>query len=1087
MSCPRRVRSLSVEHLEDRCLLASLASPADIARALDLPAGTSVAFTGDPRAAAFEDRFFFERSLLGFPTGEDADFLLFSAGKALDVNTLPNSSGSQGTDLGPFGVSGDTATIQFALPVQNANLFTFDFIYLSEEYPEFVGSRFNDFFRAFVNGQNIALDEAGHVVDVNNVHFDGSLPTAGTFFDGRTHLLRAQYQIPAGVTTLNVRLEISDVADGIYDSAVLLDNVAVRQRQAVFLDYDGAEIPFKNSFGQSVLYASPPFSAADVGLAVNQTPGLGTAITKNVGDRFRSAGVDILIADSPPGAGTFSTVVIGGDGLALGYNSLLGIAAAIDTDNRVLNDNAAVFTRRFGTLSFEEAVDHIGSTISHEIGHLLGAWHLMGSRAGGPAANNICIMTSSYATSSPGNQKPHEVFCGGERQLLDRDGTQDTVELLRDNLGALQAPGASKLIPSGKTLLDQILGFFDLSLNVPTALYGVTFGVTTVDDVSPVGFHFGQVNPGTVLQLRIPVVSPEQRFFFAASDTRGGSLNVFAPSGTRLLDADGTVRGAFDLVRMLPNGNAELFGSLEAASELESGFGGNRLFLYDDFEDGNFDGEVWNRTGAVAEQGGSLKLWMYRDGQGASGSATTSGRRNAVGVEGDGVQGFRAEVNKHERTVLPGHAEAYVGITDGGSNYIRVHWLNDVNDFIIRLGGVYGSGDGARWDGMAGRLEIRENGDDIEILYNDQVMQTLSNRGIMPNSFVAVSASGSSDIGFDYYIELRELSVYHEATAPTGAIGLNRLVDQAYRHFLRRPPQEAELGQWTSQVRQGLSHEDVLAGIAALDEYFARWGSTPGSFVLGLYRELLARDPTGAEMSSWRAVLESGAPRSDVTHALSHSEEFHTLRSSGHWTSSLYLDVLGRNASFGEWLAWARKVTDGADRGSVASAFIGSVERRSAVIEGLYERYLGRAADAGGLNYWIGIWNATGGPEHVQAGIIGSPEYYATAGGTDAAWVTALYQNILSRAVDQAGLNFWVQYIQNHSKQSVVLGFVTSDEYRLGLIASWYQDYLRRPIEGSGAQYWLQRMRQGFPQEFIQIGILASDEYRNGAVGAPSP
>jgi hypothetical protein len=65
------------------------------------------------------------------------------------------------------------------------------------------------------------------------------------------------------------------------------------------------------------------------------------------------------------------------------------------------------------------------------------------------------------------------------------------------------------------------------------------------------------------------------------------------------------------------------------------------------------------------------------------------------------------------------------------------------------------------------------------------------------------------------------------------------------------------------------------------------------------------------------------------------------------------------------------------------------------------------------------VWNATGGPELVQAGIIGSPEYYATAGklnpslSPDAAWVTALYRNILGRDVDQQGLTYWVDYIQS--------------------------------------------------------------------------
>ena len=60
-----------------------------------------------------------------------------------------------------------------------------------------------------------------------------------------------------------------------------------------------------------------------------------------------------------------------------------------------------------------------------------------------------------------------------------------------------------------------------------------------------------------------------------------------------------------------------------------------------------------------------------------------------------------------------------------------------------------------------------------------------------------------------------------------------------------------------------------------------------------------------------------------------------------------------------------------------------------------YTKYLNRTADVAGVQYWSNVWLANGGPEQVQAGIIGSPEYYRTASllhpnlTSDAAWVTA--------------------------------------------------------------------------------------------------
>ncbi|HJT30507.1 MAG TPA: DUF4214 domain-containing protein [Pirellulales bacterium] len=223
------------------------------------------------------------------------------------------------------------------------------------------------------------------------------------------------------------------------------------------------------------------------------------------------------------------------------------------------------------------------------------------------------------------------------------------------------------------------------------------------------------------------------------------------------------------------------------------------------------------------------------------------------------------------------------------------------------------------------------------------------------------------------------------------------------------------------------------------------------------------------------------------------------------WVARMYSEVLGRTTQPADTEVnyWVGQLNGGVSRTQVASLFVTSPERRSQVIGDLYETYLDRPVDAAGLSYWLGVWNASRGPEMVQAGIIGSAEFYATAGGTPQAWVTALYQNLFERAPDAAGLAYWANVIQtSQSRSSVVLGFVTSDEYRLNLLrgipndpddpdgpsdpnepndSGWYMQYLHRPIDQSGAMYWLAQMKAGYPQEAILEGILASDEYLNRA------
>jgi hypothetical protein len=210
------------------------------------------------------------------------------------------------------------------------------------------------------------------------------------------------------------------------------------------------------------------------------------------------------------------------------------------------------------------------------------------------------------------------------------------------------------------------------------------------------------------------------------------------------------------------------------------------------------------------------------------------------------------------------------------------------------------------------------------------------------------------------------------------------------------------------------------------------------------------------------------------------------------WVARMYTEVLGRAQppADSEVNFWVNQLNSGMTRQQVSINFVTSPERRDGIINQLYEQYLGRPADAGGLNYWLSVWAANNGPEQVQAGIIGSLEYFQTAGGTPQAWVTKLYQNILDRNPAPSEVAFWTNYIQTNSRGSVVLGFVTSDEYRLDLLQGipgdanmpgWYEQFLHRPIDPSGAQFWLQQMKLGYPQEAILEGILGSPEYFNRA------
>lgn len=194
----------------------------NIVDVLDLPDGTTVTVIGPSVAGGFSDT-----TLAGFPGSEANPFLVISTGLASDVNGA-NTSGSQGTDLGAPGVAGDSLTLSFNVPTPpNAVSIAFDFTFLSEEFPEFVGSGFNDFFSVRLDGTEIALDTFGNPITVNDNFFDASLTPSGTIFDGQTPPITATASLSGVSDTFNLEIQIADVGDGGFDTAAFVNNFVI--------------------------------------------------------------------------------------------------------------------------------------------------------------------------------------------------------------------------------------------------------------------------------------------------------------------------------------------------------------------------------------------------------------------------------------------------------------------------------------------------------------------------------------------------------------------------------------------------------------------------------------------------------------------------------------------------------------------------------------------------------------------------------------------------------------------------------------------------------------------------------------------
>lgn len=222
-------------------------NPADMAAAItENPAWiTGSGFQVSSNVAASD---VFTAPLTFFPSGSDAEYAVLTTG---NVGSIPTVGAFASTSWGTGPVRGDTDfdvtiwEIDLDVPA-GVDCLSFDFQFLSEEFPDFLGTEYNDAFIAELDTSdwttsgstitaphNFAFDMDGNVISINSVVGLAADNGAGTAFNdndgamdgGATILLTARTPIDPGAHTLF--LSIFDQGDNIYDSAVFLDNLEI--------------------------------------------------------------------------------------------------------------------------------------------------------------------------------------------------------------------------------------------------------------------------------------------------------------------------------------------------------------------------------------------------------------------------------------------------------------------------------------------------------------------------------------------------------------------------------------------------------------------------------------------------------------------------------------------------------------------------------------------------------------------------------------------------------------------------------------------------------------------------------------------
>jgi hypothetical protein len=93
-------------------------------------------------------------------------------------------------------------------------------------------------------------------------------------------------------------------------------------------------------------------------------------------------------------------------------------------------------------------------------------------------------------------------------------------------------------------------------------------------------------------------------------------------------------------------------------------------------------------------------------------------------------------------------------------------------------------------------------------------------------------------------------------------------------------------------------------------------------------------------------------------------------------------------------------------------------------------------------------------------------------------FVTSLYQTVLGRAPDSAGLNFWLQQLHARATHTQLANaFWISAEHRGLEVDQFYTTLLHRAADAAGRQAWVNALLAGASENDVVVDFLTSGEY----------
>jgi mucin-19 len=259
-----------------------------------------------------------------------------------------------------------------------------------------------------------------------------------------------------------------------------------------------------------------------------------------------------------------------------------------------------------------------------------------------------------------------------------------------------------------------------------------------------------------------------------------------------------------------------------------------------------------------------------------------------------------------------------------------------------------------------------------------------------------------------------------------GSLDNTGFVQQLYRNVLGREADPAGLADWVERLDGGATRGAILIGFSESPEFQADMANQVE--IVRLYDLLLQRMPTTTELQSWQGFL-LGYDQTDTLFGQAYPGGL----DDPDYVQLVFQGFLRRAADSGALTTFGSALTAGTEtHGSLVNTLLTSTEFNMFVapVSRLYMAAFRRVPDAGGLDNWVAYVRAGNPLQSAADAFVASQEFQLTYGSlNDTQYVTLLYENVLGRAPDPAGLADWVMQLSTGSSRGqILIGFSESQE-----------------------------------------------------------